>query len=951
MAKWTAVMLLLSVLSFFTATAASADIKNAPKLDIKSSSTIIGSEYTFVPQVTSDTELVTFGSSLWRNTKWNSSDSRSFRSIEVTNPTLRNNLKGNIGAKYTNVGFYKGESVDLKITLTNWSRYGLPGTAGLAARVGNISFQTDNIALSTQGFGFVDMTWEYVKSGTNTRLPVSGYFTYSDIDVNQGLEFSAITSANIDRYMIDNRWNRLQYVRTGNSSDRFFDIDDKDRLDTEYDDRYAFTFLYSDLSAFSIRWMTNWSNTTRDGKAVPPDRFYYGNTRDYAAGEYLFFIINKPARTEMPDPVKTVSPGSGFTIDDTLTYNVSHTVPQEDPKFYYSSYVITDTLDSVLTDPYVVIRNSAGRNMNAWFDREVTTNDIKLTAKSSTLNNQDFYGDTYTVEIRGEIDRNELISEIGNGSSFALHNSATVRTNSGTYRSNRVTTNIAKRVLTTRHVDDETGELLDSSTKVMFDGESYAVAPRRNLTNDDGVPYTATSSSIKRGTINGANQTVEFRYTLPNVDVGIEHIQIYTDKVVSGSGTGLPTVVDIAANVADGDLQNSEVELQVVDVTDNVREVYKKSYKVRDFEEPVKFKIPTYYLDKGDKVDYEFRLTTDAGSGLVSTTPKVETHGYTSTEKQVDEDDLTDGSYKESFVILTEKAVDEPAVVEHDETIGFTIPELTPQKTGYGMTATVQTEYENDLNHLVDIKARFNLDTALIDSHLDYPIAGDMTQVDMERTVRSVTSGGSRVTSTLELPFIHVERYTGNLFTNEQAADAGFEPTPPSSPENNPDPVDPPAPVEPDPEPIPDPEEPRDPHPGMEDDDDGPRTPDDPIVDPGAPVGPGPRAFLDRVMDSFRWSNTVSAAEAGTPQYDLVAAGRKLYAPIWAELGFYDYSFTSREAIGVHAVTFEVDGALELYAHMYNHSDSATPEIDELLVHPVAEEDVDLDWDLGVPGE
>lgn len=938
--------MLLTVVSFFAGTTASADIKTAPKLDIRSSSTIIGSEYTFVPQVTSETELVTFGSTLWRNTRWDNTDNRVFRSIELTNPTLRNNLKGNIGAKYTNVGHYKGESVDLKITLTNWSRHGLAGTAGTAARVGNISFERNNIALSTQGYNFVDMTWEYVKSGTNTRLPVSGYFTYSDIDVNQGLEFSAITSHNIDRYMIDNRWNRLQYLRTVNNSDRFYDIDDVDRIDTVYDDRYAFTFLYSDLSSFSIRWMTNWANTTRTGQPVTPERYFYGNTRDYATGEYLFFIINKPARTEMSNPVKTVTPGSGYTIDQPLNYKVSHTVPQEDPTFYYSRYVIEDQLDSVLINPTVVIRNSAGRNMNAWFDRDITDNKITYTAKSTTLNNSNFYGDTYTLEISAGVSYAGVVNAVGSNNNYPIHNRAIVRTNNGTYQSNRVTTNIAARTLTVQHVDDATGDVLSSSTRTMFDGQRYTVRPRNDLTNDAGVAYSPTSNSVRTGTINGANATVVIRYALPNENVGIENILIYTDKVASGDDAGLPTVVDIAANVDEEVLADSEVDLKVFDVT-NDKEVYTETYSVSELTEAVEFLLPTDYLAKDDKVDYEFRLTTASDSGLASTTPVVETHGYTSSEKHFTATDLNgDREIDYTGVIRTEKSLDED-VIELDERVVLSVPELVPQKTGYGLTATVDASYINDLEDLVDIQAAFRLDSALIDSHLDYPASDGMTRIDMDRTERSVAMEGQQVLSKLELPFVNVERYTGNLFTNEQVAAAGADAPDrdPVAPEHNPDPTPPPAPVEIEEPPLPAPP------PFDFGEDDGVPTPSNPIEAPGTPVGPGPMSFLDSVLDAFSWSTTVSAAEAAVIRHEALDGGRKLYAPIWAQVGDYPYAFTSRESIGVHAVTFDIEGELDIFAHMFNHNDSITPDTDELLVHPVRPEDVPLDWHMGAPDE
>ena len=101
--------------------------------------------------------------------------------------------------------------MDLIITIVNWGRYGNPGKVGTAGRIGNISFERGRIALSTQGYSWVDTRWEYVKSGSKPPVKVSGYFTFSDLDINQGLQFSKETSNAIDLFLIANRNSRLQY--------------------------------------------------------------------------------------------------------------------------------------------------------------------------------------------------------------------------------------------------------------------------------------------------------------------------------------------------------------------------------------------------------------------------------------------------------------------------------------------------------------------------------------------------------------------------------------------------------------------------------------------------------------------------------------------------------------------------------------------------------------------
>lgn len=62
---------------------------------------------------------------------------------------------------------------------------------------------------------------------------------------------------------------------------------------------------------------------------------------------------------------------------------------------------------------------------------------------------------------------------------------------------------------------------------------------------------------------------------------------------------------------------------------------------------------------------------------------------------------------------------------------------------------------------------------------------------------------------------------------------------------------------------------------------------------------------------------------------------RKLYVPIWADLGEYNVLVTSGIPIGANKVNFEVTQPLNLYAYMYGTIGSKTLEDDELLLEPV----------------
>lgn len=835
MLKTIAVVLLMSVLSLSAIDSASANITSAPKLDVMSSGTTIGSQYSFVPQVTSATQLQTFGSNLWRNTRWSDTDSRVFRSIELTNPTNRDGLKGSIGAKYTNVGFYNGQSVDLKITLTNWSRYGNPGKVGNSARVGNISFESKNIGMSTQGYNFVDTTWEYVKSGTNTRIAVSGYFTYSDIDIYQGLQFSPTTSSNIHRYMITDTSNRLKYLRS-NNQDRFYDTDDNDINDTTYNHRYAFTFLYGNLSSFSLRWMTDWSKSIRGGRLVDKNRYYYGNTTSYAAGEYLFFIINKPARTVTPAPTKTVSRTTGLDTGDTLRYGVHHQIPQEDPKYYYTKYVMSDTLDPVMEDVTATVFNAAGSNMTAWFDKVITGNKVVLTAKSTTLDNKNFYGDRYYVKIEGKVNRTKLDAAAGTADTYVIKNKASVVTNTGTLWTNEVKTTVT----------------VDAPT----------------------VPPV----------------------TPPPADA-MDTIQIFTNNKVS---TGLRTIVDVGAYASGlnaDDYDESTALFEVFDRSNN-RKVHTATFNIENLPRNHEFRMATDYLAKGAKTNYEFKLTLPKKKTQYYTryfwvyywfnhdndpltpdtreryqdsetlpvlpiptkTPiSIDSYGFTSSEKNFTYADLSgEGELDYTGVIKTTKGRT-TVVAELEEQTIITFPKLDPLKTGYGFGPKVLSTYRNDLRNLETIKSEFSIDKRMIDSYLEYPTKDGLIAIPLENTEPQYA--GYTRSMELELPTTYVERNTGYLFKSSSDS---------------------------------------------------------------------------RIRNGI----------AGN--------ARKLYVPIWADIApTYEYRYATVAPIGVHDITFDIRNpgnySLDLTAYMYNHKDSGTEELDELLVHPIAQNDVPDDWELGTP--
>lgn len=501
-------------------------MRDAPKTDVATSGYTVGSQYTFVPEVTSQTRLQTSGSG-WRSLTWSSSDSRKFKGFHAAG---KNNLKGNMSVRYTNVGYYKGQKVDLKIIVNDWSEHGRNVQYNGASPIGNISFQEDRIAMSTQGYNWVDVTWEFVKAGTNTKLPVSGYFTFSDIDIRQGIEFSQASSSNIDRFVIQSGSHYLNYANNGGKY-KFYDTVDSDKSDQTYDGRFAFTFLYSNQSAFRLRWSTDWNATIRNNRPVTPDRYYYLNVNKYANGEYMFYMKNKPAKTAIPKPKKTTTK-EVVKGGEEVRYDIKHTVPQESEKYHYSSYTLEDYVDKAVSNLDIDVFDESDQNVTNLFTIYKGDNHVRAVAKASTLRNPSFYGKEYRLRIIGKLNSSYVRGRFSGGK-YVFDNVSSAIVNGSKYQSNVVYTRVDERIITVKHVDDETGkDIVPPTTHSMVDNDTYTFDPRQDLKTSDGYKYKPLTSS-QSGKVTG-NKTITFRYEKPKT-VTIRHLDDDDGKLLASS--------------------------------------------------------------------------------------------------------------------------------------------------------------------------------------------------------------------------------------------------------------------------------------------------------------------------------------------------------------------------------------------------------------------------------
>ncbi len=514
-------------------TVSAASITGSPKLSIPTSSTEIGSDYTFVPTFGDNSTVSTFGSGNWRKINQNKEGRENWNhqwwAINLDTAVNTNaNLKGKIGVKYTKVGSFNGQELDLMIYLTNWDPY--------FKQTGNISFNTSDIEMYSQGYEAVDMEWRYVKSGTTTEVKVSGYLTFGDVDAAQGIRFNQATSNNIQQVMIPSNNSKLLYKAYNNGYWYYVD----DPYDTPELDRsplYRFTILYSGQSRLNLTWTVNYKNQGVTDTSAWGFTGNYNTTR--ANGQFFYYEYDKPARTAIANPSKTVSTdnlGSESSeqtiknIYNTTKFTVKHNVPKEPSKYFFTNYKMTDTIHKGLVPTgTVVIKNQSGTNVTNWFDVNVNGQVVTANAKATTLKNNAFYGGTYQFIIDTKSVSADKYNEFLSGNKATVTNKATITVNNKTYTSNEVKANMYKRTITIKHVNKDTGSVLATETDKRYDGETPTYIARSDLKDSNNKAYRSLTANQKITV--SKDETITFYYDSPR-KITVNHVDNDTGKLI-----------------------------------------------------------------------------------------------------------------------------------------------------------------------------------------------------------------------------------------------------------------------------------------------------------------------------------------------------------------------------------------------------------------------------------
>lgn len=90
---------------------------------------------------------------------------------------------------------------------------------------------------------------------------------------------------------------------------------------------------------------------------------------------------------------------------------------------------------------------------------------------------------------------------------------------------------------------------------------------------------------------------------------------------------------------------------------------------------------------------------------------------------------------------------------------------------------------------------------------------------------------------------------------------------------------------------------------------------------------------------------TGNQKQNGEMEGEPLDAGYKLYVPVWIEeSGVYDTMIRNDKPIGSNFMNVDLLRQVDVPAYMFHHTDSETADDDELLIHPMVQQDIPIDW-------
>lgn len=461
------------------------------------SSTNIDSKYSFSPRfIDGVSYLEGFGgysyeSDLSRTTTKNSNgtynveyyDKNKFYPIRLT----RNN-EGKIGVWYRNIGTYRGDMLDLKITINEYSdirdNWTVKSTQGDLICYPTIMFSKNKIGINPTSFSIKNTKYKFELYNKNGEfVNVNMHWNILDIDDAQYVQSDDIYHSYID----NSNWLQVSGNKIYSAYGKDSNSDEKKAMATILlDNKSSFILGFSatqyDEDDFNKKKVTKtWHTVEISGDSLAP--------------------------FTTPKPIKSAS--SVVHKGDNIIYNINFIVPQQPNDYLYNKFVVNDKLPNGVKYKSYEITNDAGENATDLFN--INCNGQNFTATANKLKDSKFYYKSYNIKINCVADSNYDFSIGNDGSKTVINNIATITSKAGSraeesQNSNTASTEVKFKLTTST---DGHGSITNSINNISG-GENKTITYTPNI----GYEVSTINIDNKNIAINNANKK---SYTFSNI--------------------------------------------------------------------------------------------------------------------------------------------------------------------------------------------------------------------------------------------------------------------------------------------------------------------------------------------------------------------------------------------------------------------------------------------------
>lgn len=375
------VKLLLAMLVLFFGIGCLTTSVKAASIGKVASNTMLSTDYSFTFGFIDGKTTTQVSSTMTNNTADARNDSgvnlNNYYSARLTTDTQKNQ----IWVRYNNVGTYKGQNVDIKITLRDWKYLQRPNTG--AGSYPTVYFAKDEIGgyiTSEPAVCEARFRCEFFVSGTDTPILVRGYETFEDVQDGEVLSpftgFDYLYLESGSHLLYDNL---TAYAQVGDTSTET----EKTHWATGAFNGSFFEFKYHRLQ--DIYGDTTYRDVMQ--QAGSSKKVYHWQMTPKSLVPFVF-----------PTPQKEASV-SEISGTDSVKYTVTQDIPYEYSDFYYNNYVFSDQIAECFDIKTVKVKDVNGIDRTNWFNVQIEGNNITATATANAISVSAFYNNTLHFEI------------------------------------------------------------------------------------------------------------------------------------------------------------------------------------------------------------------------------------------------------------------------------------------------------------------------------------------------------------------------------------------------------------------------------------------------------------------------------------------------------------------------------------------------------------------------